>query len=72
MTSQSVMHHWNFAAEVKSPSFEVQYSSMFLSVSDMAVQLQHLWECCKSSERETKVVQEGLSGKIDWDERGND
>lgn len=71
----SVMHRWHFAAEVKSPGFGTQHSSICLTVSDMAllsVRLQYLWECCKSSERERKVLQEGLRGKIDWDERGKD
>lgn len=67
------MHHWYFAAELKSPSFGAQRSSICLTVPDMAllsVRLQYLWERCKSSERERKVVQEGWRGKIEWDERG--
>lgn len=67
MTSLSVMHHGYFAAEVKSPSVGAQHPSVCLTASDMAllsVPLQYLWESCESSDRERKVVQEELRGKI--------
>ncbi len=63
------------AAEVKSHGAGAQRSSICLTVSDMAllaVRPQHLWERCKSSETEQKAVQEALSEKIEWDEKGKD